>query len=117
MHYIVAVDAVFPSHRANEYDVWEIQTLVESAEPIAAFEQALAFADRAKNLEFLGYRDEPTLVGVRSIHEPLNPGEMTKIKCPHSWYVTKVATIDEGQLQMVKAFQKISIPFALLHID
>jgi len=76
VHYIVAVDAVFPAHRANEYDVWEIQTLVDAEKPIAAFEQALSFSDDATNWEPLGYRGKPTLVGVRSIHEPLDSNEM-----------------------------------------
>jgi hypothetical protein len=117
VHYIVTVDAVFPARSASEYDVWEVQTLVDAARPIAALKQALSFSESANTWKLLRYRNKPILHGVRSIHEPLDSAEMAKIKCPHHWFVTKVATIDEDRLQRLKSFHEISLPFALMHID
>jgi hypothetical protein len=117
VRYIVAVIAIFPTRRANTYDVWEVQTLVEATRPVAALKKALSFSENAETWKLLSYRSKPVLRGVRSIHEPLNSVEMAKIKCPHHWFLTKVAAIDEDRLQQLKSFHESSIPFALMHID
>ena len=65
MRYIVTVDAVFPTHSSSEYDLWEVQTLVEATGPGDALKRALSFSRRASTWKLLRYKNEPVFHGVR----------------------------------------------------
>ncbi|MFH1343603.1 MAG: hypothetical protein ABIL01_20720 [Pseudomonadota bacterium] len=117
MHYDVIVSLVFATGRPDEdrYDLWEVQTALDADGPKAALLDAIVLARRFEDWKELGYRQEPILYAVKSVHS--RKGMVSGAALDHCRFCVLVGTITEQQVLSLKSFDKISLPYKVMHID
>jgi len=116
MRYDVIVALVFATERVDEdrYDVWDIQTPVEADNPKKALLDAIILTKGFEDWKVLGYPNEPVLCGIRSVHSKSRVGVVPE--GDSSRLPILVGTITEQQVRSLRSFDKISLPYYLMHI-
>src|SRR5712671_3298557 len=120
MRYVVHVIAAFAAGRPDtkSFDIWEIGLRLAADGPGDALEHAVsrsrAILDDADNLQALGYPAKPTFYGVKSAYSDV---DLPRGKADHDSeciLLTKTATFDEEQMEQVKSFDTVLIPFSIM---
>ena len=116
MRYDVIVSIVFATGRPEEdrYDLWEVQTAIDSDGPKAALLDAIVLARRFEDWKELGYPQEPILYAVKSVYS--RRGMISGAECDHNRFCSLVGTITEQQVLSLKSFDKINLPYRFMHI-
>jgi hypothetical protein len=118
MNYIVVVALVLANDRAddNKFDVWEVQTPVEADGPKKALLDAVALSKGFEDWKALGYPREPLFYAVRSVHR--EPPFVTVSEEEHrqNRLPILVGSIDKQQLQSLRSFGEIYLPYSFMHI-
>jgi hypothetical protein len=122
MRYVANVTIAFPagSTTLNAFDIWESTIVLESESPTQALQQAILVSrtrlDEPGNWRSLGYRTEPCLYAVRSLHtEPDLP--RNSVKCNDGCVMlTKVATFNELEMNKIKNFEDVLVPYRVIHL-
>ena len=119
MNYIVIVALVFANNRTdeNKFDVWDVQTPVEADGPKKALPDAIALSKSFEDWKVPGYSHEPVLYAIRSVHtEPLfvavSEREHRQNRLP-----VLVGSINGQEVQLLRSFEKIYLPYAFMHVD
>lgn len=118
MRYDVIIALVFATERIeeNRYDLWDIQTPVEADSPKKALLGAIALSKASEDWKALGYPREPILYAVRSVHRESRLGALSGKQQDQSRLSILVGTISERQLQSLRSFKKINLPYYFTHI-
>jgi hypothetical protein len=118
MRYDVIVALVFATERTDEdrYDVWDIQTPVEADSPKKALLDAIILSKGSEDWKALGYPYEPVLYAVRSVHRESRLGLASERDYNQSRLPILVGSINEQQVQSLRSFKKISLPYYFMHI-
>ena len=118
MRYDVIVALVFATERTDEdrYDVWDIQTPVEADSPKKALLDAVALSKGFEDWKALGYPHEPVLYAVRSVHRESRLGVVSEKEHDQSRLSILVGSINEQQVQSLRSFKEIYLPYNLIHI-
>ena len=116
MRYDVIVALVFATERVSDdkYDLLEIQTPVEADRPKTALLDAIRFSKSSNGWKPLGYPDEPVLCAVRSIHGESRLDAVPGKEPGTSRLAVLVGRISEQQLQSLKSFKKILLPYCII---
>jgi hypothetical protein len=118
MRYDVIVGLVFETERADEdrYDVLDIQTPIEADSPKKALLGAMALAKTIEYWGPLGYPREPVICAIRSVHRESRLGSVSEKVFDQSRLPILVGSITEQQVQLLKSFEKIHLPYYFIHI-
>ena len=118
MRYDVIVGLVFETGRPDEdrYDVWDILTQIEGDSPKKALLGAMALAKTIEYWGPLGYPCEPVICAVRSVHSESRLGSVSEKVYDQSSLPVLVGSITEQQVQLLKSFKKILLPYYFMHI-
>ena len=118
MRYDVIVALVLETERTdeNKYDVWDIQTPVEADSPKKALLDAIVLSKNFEDWKTLGYPHEPVLCAVRSVHSGSRLGVLSEKEHDQSRLSILVGTISEQQVQSLRSFKKIYLPYGFMHI-
>jgi hypothetical protein len=118
MRYDVIVSLVFATERADEekYDVWDVQTPLEADGPSTALLDAIALSKSFEDWKKLGYPHEPILYGVRSVHRQSRLGVVSGKEPDQSRLCILVGTINEQQVQSLRSFDTIDLPYGFMHV-
>jgi hypothetical protein len=118
MRFDVIVALVFATERTDEdkYDVWDIQIPVEADSPKKALLDAMFLSKSFEDWKVLGYAHEPVLFGVRSVHRDSRLGAVSEKERDQSRLSVLVGSINEEQVQSLRSFKKIFLPYNLIHI-
>lgn len=118
MRYDVIVSLVFATGRPDEdrYDVWEIQTPVEADGPKTALLDAIALSKSFEDWKKLGYPDEPILYAIKSVQRQSRLGVASETELDQSRLCLLIGTINEQQVQSLRSFDTIHLPYGFMHI-
>jgi hypothetical protein len=117
MRYDVIVALVFATERTDEnrYDVWEIQTPVEADSPQTALLDAVVLSKRFEDWKVLGYSHEPVLYAVRSVQRESRLDVVSQKAHDQSRLSILVGSINEQQVQLLRSFKEIYLPYSFIH--
>jgi hypothetical protein len=122
MLYMVHLAVVFEAsvNDASLFDIWEQAIVVDANGPSEAIENAVATYSRTLggnvSRQALGYEREPVFYGVRSVHTNIAVEE-GKAESPRNITLGKTITIDKRQLQTLRSFENILVPYSFIHIE
>jgi len=118
MKYDVIIALVFATERVSDdkYDLLEIQTPVEADRPKTALLDAVRLSKSSNGWRPLGYPGEPVLCAVRSIHRESRLDAVPGQERDTSRLAVLVGRISEQQLQSLKSFNDILLPYSIMHI-
>ena len=121
MSYVAHVMVVFPPDPTDSVilDVWENFVIFAAENPRDAIERAIsltkAVLDNDENCRALGYPSRPVLYGVRDLatddvlpQSPPTTHEGCRI-------LTKQRSISKADLEKLRSFDEISVPYGLIH--
>jgi hypothetical protein len=110
---------VFETNRTDEnrFDIWDILTLVEADSPKEAMQAAISLSKGFEDQKVLGYPNEPVLCAVRSVHTPLPPIAVSENVHHQCRLPVLVGSISEKQVQSLRSFEVIYLPYYLIHLD
>ena len=106
---------------SNVFSVWEGTLAIDSESPRQALAQAISKSrtvlDDPENWRALGYSTKPCLYAVRSIQTEVDfPGR--KATCSSNCIMLMwIATFDETQMAKIRAFEDVTVPYSVMHID
>jgi hypothetical protein len=121
MRYVAHVVVVFPIDQSGPgtFDIWENAVVLNSESPKKALDDAIAVSrsllDDRNNCGTLGYSNRPVLYAVKSLYDYLALGRPENMENCH--ILTKNITIGKEELEKLRSFDQISVPFGLIHID
>jgi hypothetical protein len=118
MNYIVVVALVLENDRVDEkkFDVWEVQTPVEADNPKTALLDAVALSRGFKEWKVLGYPREPLFYAVRSVHREPPFVAVSEEEHRQNRLPILVGSINKQQLQSLRSFGEIYLPYSFMHI-
>jgi hypothetical protein len=119
MRYVVHVIAAFAADKEmKSFDIWEIGLRFAADGPREALAYAVsrsrAILDDADNLRALGYPAKPTFYGVKSVYSDVDLPRRTPDHDSECALLTKTVTFDEEQMERVKSFDEVAIPFGIM---
>jgi hypothetical protein len=119
MKFTVVVSLIFATNRAdkNRFDVWDIFTPVEADGPKEALYGAISLSKSLEDWKILGYPNEPILYAVRSVHTRDSTISGSAEEQHHCRLRTLVGSISEKEVELLRSFEKIYLPYAFMHID
>lgn len=116
MRYDVIVALALATERVGDdkYDLLEIQTPVEADRPKTALLDAIRFSKSPNGWKRLGYPEEPVLCAVRSVHRESRLDAVPGQERDTSRLAILVGRISEQQLQALKSFKDIFLPYSIM---
>ena len=116
MRYDVIVALVFATERVSDdkYDLLEIQTPVYADRPKTALLDAIRVSKSPNGWKPLGYPEEPVLCAVRSVHRESRLDAVLGKERYTSRLAVLVGHISEQQLQSLKSFNEILLPYSIM---
>lgn len=104
---------------APTFDLWENVLVVEAHEARTAFTSALSISknllDDQTTYSALGYSKKPIMYAVRSVHTEIN--KRPSRKKDEGMILSKIASLDEQQLAILKSHREIDLRYGFTYID
>jgi len=123
MRYFAQVIIAFAefANGGKVFDVWESTLVLDAEGPVQALKQAIPNSRRVfddpKNWRALGYFSKPCFYGVRSVHDEEDlPGRRASDN-NDCMMLTMIGTFDETQMAKLTAFERVLVPYYVIHID
>ncbi|MGJ4945887.1 hypothetical protein ACQR1W_35360 [Bradyrhizobium sp. HKCCYLS1011] len=118
-HYIVVVTLVLKSGSADgdTYDVWDYYVPVDASGPKDAVRQAVSHSKEFDQWSAMAYQEPPVIRGVRAVHSGLPSISGAEREYPSCHLRMLVGTIDRKNVDLLKSFEEILMPFSFIYID
>jgi len=116
----VYVVAVFAGLETGAFDVWEMtfrfdfNIVTEAIE--ASFSRAHEILDDPVNVLASGYQDKPLLYAVTNVDSAFDLANGKLSAYGDFILLRKIATLTESELERVKAFEEVPVPFRIMFV-
>jgi hypothetical protein len=123
MRYIAHVTLAFAVDNTHPktFDIWEHVIVFQSRGSRDALKSALAnskaILDQSDNYQALGYLSKPSLYAVRSLHTDVDLPRTSAKRDDNCWMLSRLGTFSEEEMERIRSFNEVSVPYRVIHID